>query len=460
MSNPGDADHTPIGSVQQLADHIAAGCKPPAEYSIGTEHEKFGFQGPGLLPPPYEPDGIRALLDGMAAADPAGWAPIPERGLPIGLKGIGPNQGASVSLEPAGQFELSGGMLRTLHETAAEFDAHFAAVRAVAPPLGIGFAPLGFHPTLRRDQMPWMPKGRYAIMRRYMPLVGTRGLDMMTRTCTVQVNLDYSSEADMARKLRVALALQPVATALFANSPFVEGQPSGDLSSRARVWTDVDNTRSGMPRAMFEEDFGFERYVEWLLDVPMYFVERGGAYQDVAGQSFRAYMGGALHNTQRGPATLGDFADHMTTAFTDVRVKRFLEMRGADAGRPDMMVAQSAFWVGLLYDDAALAAADALVRRQPWDAYIRLRADVPRLALGAPWPGGTVRDLARDAVAIALDGLRARACLDPDGADETLHLAPLLPLVAGGPTQAEVWLERFHGPWAGDASCIFTEASV
>ncbi|HEY0203974.1 MAG TPA: glutamate--cysteine ligase [Acetobacteraceae bacterium] len=460
MSNPGDADHTPIGSVQQLADHIAAGCRPPSEYSIGTEHEKFGFQGSDLLPPPYEPQGIRAVLDGMAAAEAEGWAPILEGDNPIGLKGLGVHDGASVSLEPAGQFELSGGTVRTLHDTAAELDRHFAAVRAVAEPMGIGFAPLGFHPTLRRDEMPWMPKGRYAIMRRYMPQVGTRGLDMMTRTCTVQVNLDYSSEADMAQKLRVALALQPVATALFANSPFIEGRPSGDLSSRARVWTDVDNVRSGMPPVMFEQGFGFERYVEWLLDVPMYFIERGGAYQDMAGQSFRRYMHGDLHNTVPGPATLGDFADHMTTAFTDVRVKRFLEMRGSDAGRPDMMVAQSAFWVGLLYDPAALAAADALVRRQPWDAYIAIRAEVPRLALDAPWPGGTLRDLARDAIAIAEDGLRSRACLDGDGADERRHLAPLLPLLDGGPTQAEHWLSRYRGEWAGDASRIFAEAAV
>ena len=460
MSNPGDADHTPIGSVQQLADHIAAGCKPASDYRIGTEHEKFGFQGTDNLPPPYNPHGIRALLDGMAGAEPDGWTPILEDGNPIGLKGQGGNRGASVSLEPAGQFELSGGTLHTLHDTAAELDAHLAAVRAAAAPLGIGFAPLGFHPTLRRDEMPWMPKGRYAIMRRYMPQVGTRGLDMMTRTCTVQVNLDYSSEADMARKLRVALALQPVATALFANSPFVEGRPSGNLSSRARVWTDVDNQRSGMPRAMFEDGFGFERYVEWLLDVPMYFVERGGAYRDMAGQSFRAYMRGDLHNSVPGPATLGDFADHMTTAFTDVRVKRFLEMRGSDAGRPDMMVAQSAFWVGLLYDPAALAAADALVRRRPWDAYIAVRGEVPRLALDAPWFGGTLRDLARDALAIATDGLRARACLDADGEDERRHLQPLHLLADGGPTQAEHWLGRYHGAWAGDASRIFAEAAV
>ncbi len=460
MSNPGDADTTPIGSVQQLADYIAAGCKPKSEYRIGTEHEKFGYQAATFQPPPYEPDGIRAVLQGMAAADPEGWQPILEHDAPIGLKGQGVHRSASVSLEPAGQFELSGGMLHDLHATRDEFTAHIEAVRAVAAPLGIGFAPLGHHPTLGRADMPWMPKGRYAIMRRYMPLVGQLGLDMMQRTCTVQVNLDYSSEADMARKLRVSLALQPVATALFANSPFVDGKPSGFLSSRARVWTDTDADRSGMPAVMFEEGFGFERYVEWLLDVPMYFIERQGAYRDVAGESFREYMAGRRPHIGNGRATMGDFADHMTTAFTDVRVKRFLEMRGADAGRPDMMLAQSALWVGILYDDAALAAADALVRRHPWEAFLALRAAVPRLALDAPWAEGTARDLARDMVAIAQDGLRARARHDAAGEDETAYLAPLQPMMEGGPTQAEYWLSRYQGVWAGDARCIFSEAGL
>ncbi|MBC7800060.1 MAG: glutamate--cysteine ligase [Gemmatimonadaceae bacterium] len=459
MSNPGDADATPIASVRQLADYIAAGCKPQSEYRIGTEHEKFGFDA-DLHPPAYEPHGIRAVLEGMAAAAPDGWAAILDRGAPIGLRGQGPHRSASVSLEPAGQFELSGGLLADLHATQDEFAAHFAAVRMVAGPLGIGFAPLGHHPTHPRADMPWMPKGRYAIMRRYMPLVGTMGLDMMQRTCTVQVNLDYSSEADMARKLRVSLALQPVATALFANSPFVDGRPSGFLSSRARVWTDTDNARAGMPEAMFNEDFGFERYVEWLIDVPMYFVERDGTYQDVAGASFRDYMAGRHPEIGDGRATMGDFADHMTTVFTDVRLKRFLEMRGADAGRPDMMLAQSALWVGLLYDDAALSAADALVRRYPWDAYRAVRAEVPRAALDAAWAGGTVRDLARDMVAIARDGLRARARRDALGRDESGYLAPLEPLVRGAPTQAEYWLSRYHGPWQGDASRIFAEAAV
>ncbi len=453
MSNPGDADATPITSVRQLADHIAEGCKPRDRFTIGTEHEKFGYRQSDLSPPPYEPGGIRALLQAMAIN---GWEPILDNGNPIGLK----RGGASVSLEPAGQLELSGGMTQTLHETRAEIDAHFAEVRVAAGGLGLAFAPLGFHPTATRATMPWMPKGRYAIMKRYMPLVGSMGLDMMTRTCTVQVNLDYESEADMARKLRVSLALQPLATALFANSPFTEGKPNGYMSYRAHVWTDTDNARSGIPEQFFDEDFGFERYVEWLLDVPMYFVYRDGKYIDIAGRSFRRFMTEGFSDIAAGPATIGDFADHMTTAFTDVRVKRFLEMRGADAGRPDMMVAQSALWVGLLYDDAALTAADKLVRRYPWQDYRALRGMVPKQALGTSWQGGTLRDLAREVLAIARDGLKARARRNAEGQDERIHLAPLEAIVSGAPIQAEFWLERYHGAWRGDMARIFPEAAV
>ncbi len=458
MSNPGDVDDTPIGSVQQLADYIAEGGKPKAAWRIGTEHEKFGFRHATGLPPAYEPDGIRAVLEGMV--EPGRWEPITEQGVPIALKGLGAAKSASVSLEPAGQLELSGGMAQTLHDTKAEFDAHFVDVHRAADPLDLGFAPLGHHPTMRRDQMPVMPKARYGIMRRYMPLKGAFGLDMMTRTCTVQVNLDYESEQDMARKLRVSLAFQPVATALFANSPFIEGKPSGFLSSRARVWTDTDNERSGMPAVMFEDGFGFEQYVEWLLDVPMYFVLRDGVYHDVAGQSFRRYMTSGLPDLPGMTATLGDFADHMTTAFTDVRVKRFLEMRGADAGTPAMMLAQSAFWTGLLYDDAALSAAEALMKERAWTEYQQLRTAVPTLAMDAPFGGETVRRTARDLVVIAGEGLRSRAYLDNDGHDERAYIAPIQAIVAGEPTQAEHWLARYHGEWAGDASRILLEAAV
>jgi glutamate--cysteine ligase len=459
MSNPGDTDATRITSLKQLADHIAAGCKRPEQFRIGTEHEKFGFRLADLTPPPYEPaDGqpgsIRDLLAGLARFD---GEPILDHGNPIGLK-----QGnAAVSLEPAGQLELSGAPLETLHETMAELDAHFEQVRSVSRDLHIGFAPLGFHPIATREQMPRMPKGRYDIMRRYMPKVGKLGLDMMTRTCTVQVNLDYASEQDMVRKLRVSLLLQPLATALFANSPFTEGRPNGFLSYRAQVWTDTDNQRSGIPAVMFEPGFGFERYARWLIDeVPMYFVYRNNDYIDVAGASFRDYMAGRLHNVAGAVATVGDFADHVTTVFTDVRIKRFLEMRGADAGRMDMMVAQSAFWVGLLYDEAALSAAEALLRGPGWEDAVTLRAAVPREGLAAPWRGGTLLDLARDAVAIARDGLRARGRRNAAGEDESGYLAPLEAIAAGEPTQAEYWLERYNQAWQGDVRQIFLESAI
>jgi glutamate--cysteine ligase len=455
MSNPGDADATPITSLRQLAEHIAVGCKPRDRFALGTEHEKFGFRRTDLATPAYEPQGIRAVLEGLAAGGP--WTPILDRGNPIGLNG--PNY-AAVSLEPAGQLELSGGILPDLHATAAELDSHYADVRAAADPLGLGFAPLGFHPLNTREQMPWMPKGRYAIMKAYMPKVGTLGLDMMTRTCTVQVNLDYESEADMVRKMRIALALQPLASAMFANSPFVEGKPSGFLSYRSHVWTDTDRARSGIPAVFFEDGFGFERYAEWLVDsVPMYFAYRDGAYIDLAGASFRDFLDGRV-GQQAGQATVGDFADHMTTVFTDARLKRYIEMRGADAGSAEMMVAQSAFWVGLLYDPAALDAAAALVRRHPWTEFAALRPLVPRTALDTPWQKGTLRDLMREALAISRDGLRARARRNEKGQDETIHLAPLEAIAAGGPTQAERWLARYHGPWRGDLANMLREAAI
>jgi glutamate--cysteine ligase len=459
MSNPGDADSTPITSPQQLADYLAAGCKPAEQFRIGTEHEKFGFRLGDLATPPYEPTGgqpgcIRGLLEGLRRFD---GTPITDDGKIIGLK-----QGdAAISLEPAGQLELSGAPVETLHQTKAELEAHYDQVRSVARDLQMGFAPLGFHPLATREQMPWMPKGRYAIMRRYMPKVGARGLDMMTRTCTVQVNLDYSSEDDMLRKLRVSLLLQPLATALFANSPFSEGRPNGFQSYRAYAWTDTDNQRSGIPRAMFEPGFGFERYVEWLVDqVPMYFIYRNGRYIDVAGASFRDYMAGRLHNVAGAVATVGDFADHVTTVFTDVRIKRFLEMRGADAGRADMMVAQSAFWVGLLYDEAALTAAEALLRDAAWEEAVALREEVPRAGLATTWRSGTLRDLAREVVAIARDGLRARGRYNVAGLDESVYLLPLEAIAAGEPTQADYWLARYHQAWQGDVRRIFGESAI
>ena len=432
MSNPGEADATPITSLAQLADELAAGCKPPAEFRIGTEHEKFGFAPIDLHPPPYSPRGIQAVLEGLQSED---FVPILDQGALIGLTGTGPESGASISLEPGGQLELSGAPLANLHQTRAEFIRHFNALRPIADSLGLGFAPVGFHPLARRDEMPWMPKSRYAIMRRYMPKKGKLGLDMMLRTCTVQVNLDFSSEADMVRKFRVGLMLQPLATALFANSPFQDGYPSGFLSTRAHVWTDTDNDRSGIPAMVFDDGFGFARYVDWALDVPMYFVQRKGKLIDLAGKSFREHLKGKL-DPALGPATLGDFADHLTTLFPDVRLKRFLEMRGADAGTPAMMLAQSALWTGLLYNSATLEATLAHLGPQRWRDYAALRPLVPRQGLAAKFGRGTLRDLARDVIELSRQGLAAR------GLGEETYLDPLSQIAAGAPTQAETWLDH------------------
>jgi glutamate--cysteine ligase len=457
LSNPGDSDATAITDVRDLAAYLESGSKPAAQFTIGTEHEAFGFRLTDNKPPAYAPAdgtaGIQALLTQIAEREKL--IPILDNRNIIGLKG----NGASLSLEPGGQFELSGATLGNLHETKAELDQHIARLHLVGPKLGLGFAPLGFHPVAKRADMPFMPKGRYAIMRYYMPQVGTLGLDMMLRTCTVQVNLDFSSEADMIAKFRVGYALQPLATAIFANSPFYEGKPNGLLSNRAQVWTDTDNARSGIPKIVFQDGFGFESYANWLLDVPMYFVYRDGKYHDVAGSSFRDFMAGNLQGFEGQRATLGDFADHSTTAFPDVRLKRYIETRGADSGSPAMMLAQSAFWTGIFYDVAALEAAVELTRNISYENLLRLRAEVPRSGLDTKFGAGVLRDLARDAVAIAEQGLQARAVKKADGSDERIYLAPLQAIAAGGPTQAEYWLRQYHGKWQGDVSRIFGEAA-
>ena len=447
MSNPGESDPTPITSARQLAGWFAAGSKPRDAWRIGTEHEKFGFRRDDLSPPPYEPGGIRAMLEGLMAF---GWEPILDRGNPIGLK----RGDASVSLEPGGQFELSGAPLATMHEAAAELSQHLEEVRQVAAPLGLGFAPLGFHPLAKRDDMPWMPKGRYAIMREYMPRVGHMGLDMMLRTCTVQVNLDFGDEADMVEKLRVSLALQPLATALFANSPFAEGKVNGYRTLRGKVWTDTDPDRTGIPAVAFEDGFGFERFADWVLDVPMYFIMREGQWIDAAGMSFRAFLEGRAEKLRGHTATMGDWADHVTTVFTDVRLKRFLEMRGADAGAPAFLNALPAFWVGLIYDDAAQKAARALTKGWSVTEIRALREAVPKAGLTATIAGRSLLDVARDVVAIARDGLVAR------GLEEACFLDPLNAVVATGQTQADRWLERCDTAWGGDVSKVLGEASI
>ena len=451
MSGPSSANDTPITDHRQLVDVLASGEKPREAWRIGTEHEKFGFRLDDLRPPTFDGErGIEALLKGLARF---GWTPFEEHGHVIALtKGL-----ASVTLEPAGQLELSGAPVETLHDTCREVGSHLREVREVADELGLGFLGMGFQPKWRRDEMPWMPKGRYRIMREYMPKVGTLGLDMMTRTCTVQVNLDYASEADMVKKFRVSLALQPVATALFADSPFTDGKPNGYLSYRSHIWTDTDRDRTGMLDFVFEDGFGYERYVDYLLDVPMYFSYRDGEYIDASGKSFRTFLRGELDVLPGALPTIRDWNDHMTTAFPEVRLKKFLEMRGADGGPWNRLCALPAFWVGLLYDDAALDAAWDLVRDFSMAERNALRDDVPRHALKTPFRGGTLRDIAIEALKIADAGLRRRARADSCGVDETGFIAPLLEIAEAGETPAERKLALFHGAWNGSVDPVFRE---
>ncbi|WP_230533168.1 glutamate--cysteine ligase [Microvirga roseola] len=448
------SDTTPIGARSELVEWVASGEKPRESWRLGTEHEKIPFYKADASPVPYEGErGIRALLEGMQ--DRTGWAPIMEDGHPIGL--YDEAGGGAISLEPGGQFELSGAPLATLHETARETAQHLRDVKSVGETLGLGFLTLGMSPLWTRQQTPVMPKARYRIMTNYMPKVGNLGLDMMYRTSTVQVNMDYASEADMVKKLRVSLALQPIATAIFANSPFTESKPNGYLSMRSRIWRDTDPHRTGMMAFAFEDGFGYERYVDWALDVPMYFVKRDATYHDVAGASFRDLLAGELAAMPGERATHSDWANHVSTLFPEVRLKRYLEMRGADVGNPDHIVALSAFWTGLLYDEAVLDGAWELVKR--WSAGEReqLRADVPKLALKATIAGRSVQDVASDALALARAGLQRRARLDEAGRDETRYLAYAEEIVASGRTQAERLLERYHGDWQGSVRPAFEE---
>jgi glutamate--cysteine ligase len=447
-------DTTPLTSRDELVAWIAAGEKPKEQFRVGTEHEKTPFTLEGHNPVPYEGNrGIRALLEGMQLL--LGWEPIMERGNIIGLYDV--TGGGAISLEPGGQFELSGAPLETIHQTGSELMAHIAQVREVATPLGIGFLGLGMTPSWSRQQVPAMPKGRYRIMTNYMPKVGSYGLDMMYRTCTVQANLDFSSEADMVKKLRVSLALQPVATALFANSPFTEGRPNGFLSFRSEIWRDTDNARAGMLPFAFEDGMGYERYVDYALDVPMYFLKRGENYIDVSGQSFRSLMAGRLHNLADERATMSDWANHISTIFPEVRLKRYLEMRGADGGPWNRLPALPAFWVGLLYDDAALDEAWQIVKHWSAEERQQLRDDVPRLGFKAAIGKRYLFEIAKECLALAHAGLRRRARTDRDGRDETRYLEPLDLILEAGRSPAEEMLDKFNGAWNASVEPAYQE---
>jgi len=447
-------DMTPIETRDELVAWFEAGAKPKEQFRVGTEHEKFSFTADGHRPVPYGgPRGIRALLQGMQML--LGWDPIMEGDNIIGLYDV--IGGEAISLEPGGQFELSGAPVETVHQTSTELMAHLAQLREVAQPLGIGFLGIGMTPDWTRADMPAMPKGRYRIMTAYMPKVGRYGLDMMYRTCTVQANLDYCSESDMVRKFRVSLALQSVATALFANSPFTECKPNGFLSFRSEIWRDTDNQRAGMLPFVFEPGMGFERYVDYALDVPMYFVKRGDTYIDVSGHSFRDLLDGKLALLPGERATISDWGNHVSTIFPEVRLKRYLEMRGADGGPWRRIPALPAFWVGLLYDDDVLQAAWDLVK--DWSAEERqnLRDEVPRLGLQARIRDLSMLDLAKKCLGLAHAGLRRRNRLDAAGRDETRHLQPLDEIVARGTTPAEQLLHQYNGPWKHSVEPIYAE---
>ncbi|MBC7905857.1 MAG: glutamate--cysteine ligase [Rhodospirillaceae bacterium] len=452
MSAPAKPSGEPITSKRQLVEYLASGCKPVEDWRIGTEHEKFAYTLDDLRALPYEGErSIKTVLQGL---EKLGWHPVAEGGKVIALLD---DTGASVTLEPGGQLELSGAPLETIHQTCCETYVHLNQVKQIAAPLDIGFLGMGFNPKWKREDIPWMPKGRYKIMGEYMPKRGTKGLDMMLRTCTVQVNLDFASEADMVEKFRVSLALQPLATALFACSPFIEGKPSGLLSARSDVWTDTDNDRCGMLPFVFEDGMGFERYVDWMLDVPMYFVYRDGKYIDASGQSFRDFMAGKLPALPGQHPTLGDWADHLTTAFPEVRLKKYLEMRGADGGPWRRLCALPAFWVGLLYDQGALDAAWDLVKDWTIEEREQLRADVPRLGLNAQVRGTSVRDLSVEALRLSTQGLKNRRRFNDSGRDESIFLDTLQAIAESGRTPAEEMLEAYHGRWHDSVDPLFKE---
>jgi glutamate--cysteine ligase len=444
----------PIENRDDLLSVFQGGEKPREAWRIGTEHEKFVYRLDDHRAPSWdEPGGIRDLLLGLTEF---GWQPVEEGGKVIALTGAD----GTISLEPAGQLELSGAPLRDLHESCAESGRHLTQVKEIGDRLGLGFLGLGMWPDKARSDLPIMPKGRYGIMLRHMPRVGNLGLDMMLRTCTIQVNLDYASEADMVKKFRVGLALQPVATALFANSPFTEGRPNGYKSFRSHIWEDTDPARTGMLPFVFDDSFGYERYCDYALDVPMYFVFRDGQYIDAAGQSFRDFLDGKLPALPGEKPTIADFTDHLSTAFPEVRLKSFLEMRGADGGRWGRICALPALWVGLLYSDSALDAAWDLCKHWSIDEREALRHAVPRQALDAPVPGGgTVRDLAQNVLEIAAAGLTDRANLNSAGDNESGFLDPLRDVVASGKTFADRLLDRYHGDWHGNVAHVYEEFS-
>lgn len=426
-----------------LVQYMQSGCRPKEKWRFGTEHEKLGYNLSDHKRLDY--NSIKALLEGLCSR--FGWEPIMEGQYIIGAI----LDGQSVTIEPGGQFELSGAPVDTLHKTCSEVNSHLYQIKTMAKELGIAFLTAGFDPKWAVKDVPIMPKNRYRIMREYMPKVGTLGHDMMFRSTTIQVNIDFESEQDMVEKARIGLALQPVATALFANSPFRDGKPTGYLSWRSHVWTDVDNDRCGTLPFVFDDDFGFDRYVEYALDVPMYFVYREGQYLDATGGSFRAFMQGNLESFPGERPTLKDWENHLSTIFPEIRLKKFIEMRGADGGPWKIICALSALWVGLLYDSASQAAALDLIKDWTRADHDHLREQVPKTALKTPFRQGTVQDLAKRMLQLSRDGLTRR------GNHEEPFLEPLQEIADSGMTNAERLLEKYHNEWNGSVDPIYND---
>lgn len=443
----------PVTDRAQLIEWFAERGKPKSAWRIGTEHEKFLFRKDSFKPVAYEGgQGVGELL--RLLEEQYDMQPIIEKGLIIGLKS---DDGGSITLEPGGQLELSGAPLESLHETCAETGAHLRQMREITQQLELCMLGVGFQPLWQRRDISWMPKGRYKIMREYMPKRGQLGLDMMLRSCTVQVNLDYEDERDMVRKFRTSLALQPIATALFANSPFKDGQPSGLKSTRAEAWTDTDPDRCGVPGFVFDDGFGYARWVDYILDVPMYFLHRGEDYLDVSGLSFRDFMAGSLPGFEGQFPSMADFEDHVTTAFPEVRLKGYLEMRGADGGSWGNICALPALWVGLLYDDGALDAAESLIKGITASDVEAARMAVAKDGLQAEMAGRSVHKIAHEVLEIAEAGLKSRKLLDSKGEDERKYLAPLQEIVKSGKTYADEMLDKYYSAWDEDITHIFKE---
>ncbi len=453
----GDEFSPLIESRADLIEAMAKGGKPRSQWTVGTEHEKHVYRKNPIRPVPYDGnDGVHALLTGVQQR--TGWHPFFDKGNPIGLRND--EVAGGISLEPGGQFELSGAPQATIHGARAELDAHLEDCRAVGGPLNIHFLGLGVTPLWSVKDIPAMPKSRYGIMTPYMDKVGTLGTSMMYRSCTVQANLDFADEADMVKKLRVSTALQPIITALFANSPFVDGKPSGYLSFRSHIWLNTDNARTGMLPFAFEDGFGFERYADYALDVPMYFVIRDGEYVNVAGENFRAFLDGKLPQLPGDKPTIKDWENHLSVLFPEVRLKQFLEMRGADMGSRESVLALAAIWAGLLYDDASLDAAWELVKDWTTEEQWTLRTEVPRTAIHTAFRKRTVAEIGDDVLALALEGLQRRANLDAAGNDETQYLGFVEEVLEQRRTAADRWLDRYNGAWAGDLTKIFDEAEI